>query len=143
MNQIRFRLDRGAVLPTRATDGSAGYDLCIKDEVALKDVTPSFAMGHTGVHVEIPSGYVGIVAIRSSVGAKLGVTLSNGVGIIDSDYRGEIGIPMVNLSGQARTFPAGERVAQIIVVKCITPEPIAVAKLSETDRGDGGFGSTN
>lgn len=147
--QVLFKLDEGAQLPTRATDGSAGYDLyCLKDtKVPRKEVThgnreTGFVMVPTGVHVAIPEGYVGLLFIRSSIAVKRHLVLSNACGVIDSDYRGEIGVPIVNMS--ALTDPwvfRHERVAQLVIVPCFIGTPVEVESLGETSR-TGGFGST-
>lgn len=148
MQKLRFMLDEGAKLPTRATDGSAGYDLyCSKDaKVPRREVRGNretgFAMVHTGIHVEIPEGYVGLLFVRSSMATKRHLTLSNAVGVIDADYRGEIMVPLVNLS--ALTDPwvfHTERIAQLVVVPCLSWEVEEVDSLGETAR-TGGFGST-
>lgn len=140
--QLRFRLDKGAVLPTKAHHGDAGYDLA-----ALGDwdfTSSQTVMVDTGVHVAIPDGYVGLVFERSSL-HKLGFSLQNKAGVIDCSYRGSIKLPLrwhpteANGSG---VIEDGQRVAQLVVVPCLDLEPIAVAELPDTERGEGGFGST-
>lgn len=152
VRQLRFMLERGATLPTRATDGSAGYDLAAMGRHDLSETMR--AMVDTGVHVEVPDGYVGLVFERSSL-CRRGFSLMNKVAVIDSDYRGSLTLPLTWSDSYIKThdsldedmceigvIDAGERIAQLVVVPCLTAEPVAVAALSETGRGDGGFGST-
>lgn len=143
-----FKLDEGAQLPTRATDGSAGYDLyCLSDtKVPRKEVRNNretgFVMVHTGVHVAIPDGCVGLLFIRSSIAVKRHLELTTGASVIDSDYRNEILVPITNKS--ALTDPwifHNERVAQLVIVPCFMGTPVEVESLGETER-TGGFGST-
>ena len=94
------------------------------------------------VTAAIPAGHVGLLAVRSSMGIRHGVTLSNGVGVIDSDYRGQVHVGLHNLSGEPYTVQPGDRVAQLMVVPVAAPEIEVVDALPETVRGAGGFGST-
>ena len=135
-----FRLDAGSTLPSRATDGSAGYDLSLADGVTVK--AGGTATGRTGVHVAIPKGNVGLVFARSSVGAKRHVVLANGTGVIDSDYRGEVLVPLHNYGSEPQSLEAGERIAQMVIVPCLSSSPVMVEELPATGRGTGGFGST-
>ena len=97
----------------------------------------------TGIAIALPSAdYVALVFVRSSMGAKHGIALSNGVGVIDSDYRGEIKVGLTNLSDVPYTIQPGDRVAQLAVLPVTQPTVVQVAELDETDRGAGGFGST-
>lgn len=140
--QLRFTLDKGADLPTKAHPGDAGYDLAVLGD--QKFTSDAVRMVDTGVHVAIPDGYVGLVIERSSL-HKHGFALVNSVGVIDSSYRGSIKLPLrwqplsANRPGVIRD---GERVAQLVVVPCLDWEPISVAELPGTERGDGGFGSS-
>lgn len=95
----------------------------------------------TGVRVSIPEGYVGLLAARSSLHKK-GLILSNGIGVIDAGYTGEIKVPLKNLSAGNANVECGERIAQLIVLPCVLPEFVKVSDLAETERGEGGFGST-
>lgn len=121
----------------RATDGSAGYDLYV-DNVDMS-TPPLDRVYGTGVHVQIPEGWVGLVYPRSSSGLK-GMKLKNTVGVIDSDYRGEI---MLAIDGW---YPdLGEKIAQLVITPCLTLDSERMASLddlTDTARGDGGFGST-
>lgn len=122
----------------RATEGSAGFDLAASEEAWVKP--GGIVVVGTGVRVEIPEGYVGLVFIRSSVG-KHGVTLSNSVGVIDSDYRGEIKLSLVNNGHAPHHIYAGSYIAQLVVMPFVG-EAIKVHTLRATARGEGGFGST-
>ena len=131
-------------LPSYATAGSAGLDLraCIDAPVTLGGDFPNAALVPTGIAAAIPPGYVGLVFPRSGLAIKHGVTLSNSVGVIDSDYRGEIGVGLVNLSGVPYTIQPGERIAQMALIPVAQATLAVVEELDETSRGSGGFGST-
>lgn len=130
-------------LPHFATAGAACMDLC-----ACVDGPVVLAAGErrlipTGIAIALPSAdYVALVFARSGLGIKQGVCLANGVGVIDSDYRGEIGVGLVNLSGEAYTVQPGDRIAQLMVMPVMRPVAVQAETLDETERGAGGFGST-
>lgn len=129
--------------PFYATSGAAGMDLpaCIDEPVTIK--ARARAKIPTGIAVALPSNeYAALVYVRSSLGFKKGVTLSNSVGVIDSDYRGEIFVSLNNISDEDYTVMPGERIAQLIVTPVVIPEISVVDELPETKRGEGGFGST-
>ena len=131
-----------AQLPQRQTEGAAGYDLC-----ACLDTPVTLAPGEgfsfpTGFAAEIPQGLVGLVFCRSGLGVKHGVSLPNCVGVIDSDYRGELIVPLRNFGDNPYTVQPGERIAQLVVMPVHLPELAEVEDLEETQRGAGGFGST-
>ena len=136
------KIGREIPLPYYATDGAAAVDLhaCIDGPMTIpaggQVVVP------TGLAVAIPEGYVGIVAVRSSMGIRHGVTLSNAIGVIDSDYRGPLGVGLRNTAGTDYVLQPGDRMAQLMVVPVLRPEIRLVAELPETKRGAGGFGST-
>lgn len=132
----------GAQLPQRQTAGSAGFDLCacIQEPVVLEP--GDSALFPTGLAAEIPQGHVGLIFTRSGLGVKHGVAVSNGVGVIDSDYRGELHVGLRNHSREAYAIQPGERVAQLVILPVCLPELAEVEELSETARGQGGFGST-
>ena len=136
------RLRPGAEPPQRQTAGSAGFDLkaCMEEPVTLKPGDRSTFC--TGWAVEIPQGCVGLVFCRSGLGVKHGVSLPNCVGVIDSDYRGELQVPLVNLSREPYTVQPGERIAQLILLPVGLATVVEVSQLSSTQRGEGGFGST-
>lgn len=135
------KLNPNAMIPTRGTDGAAGYDLYLAEQ--LFDQGNTTDMAHFGVAVEIPEGYCGLLLPRSSLHKK-GIRQLNGVGIIDSDYRGELMAPMdaYHTSHTFTHLDAGERIAQLVIVPCFMGTPAEVECLSNTERGDGGFGST-
>ncbi len=129
--------------PFYATSGAAGMDLpaCVDEPVTIK--ARARAKIPTGIAVALPSNeYAALVYVRSSLGFKKGVTLSNSVGVIDSDYRGEIFVSLNNISDEDYTVMPGERIAQLIVTPVVIPEISVVDELPETQRGEGGFGST-
>lgn len=132
-----------AVMPKYATPGSAAMDLsaCIDEAVTL--APGQRALIPTGIAISLPSPqYVALVFVRSSMGIKYGIGLSNGVGVIDSDYRGEIHVGLTNLSDAPYTVQPGDRVAQLAIMPVAQVQPVQVEELDETDRGAGGFGST-
>ena len=143
MEKISVKLLRpDARVPTYGTEASAGADLyaCMQDKV---EVGPGQnVMIPTGIAMEIPKGYAGLVFARSSMGAKRGLAPANKVGVIDSDYRGEIRVVLHNHSGEPQSVEPGERVAQLLIVPVFTPGFQEAEKLSDTSRGAGGFGST-
>lgn len=137
------KIGREIPLPQFATPGSAAMDLraCIDRPVTIRagerTVVP------TGLAMALPSAdYVALLFGRSGLGIRKGVCLSNGVGVIDSDYRGEIGVGLVNLSQEAYTVQPGDRIAQLMVVPVERPTVSLVEDLDDTSRGSGGFGST-
>lgn len=136
------KIGREIPLPYYATEGAAAVDLhaCIDEAVTLPP--GGRALLPTGLAAAIPAGHVGLLAVRSSMGIRHGVTLSNGVGVIDSDYRGQVHVGLHNLSGEPYTVQPGDRVAQLLVVPVAAPEIEVVDALPETVRGAGGFGST-
>ena len=138
--QINVMLVDGTPLPRHAKPGDAGMDLTARRSVTL--MPQEVAIVGTGVRAEIPDGYVGLVFPRSGMASGRGITLANAVGVVDSGYRGEIMAPLLNVAGAPRHVEAGERVCQLVVVPFATCECVEVESLSETERGEGGFGST-
>ena len=140
---IHPKIGRETPLPQFATPGSAAMDLraCLDGPVTLQ--AGARAVIPTGLAMALPSAdYVALVFARSGLGIKKGVCLSNGVGVIDSDYRGEIAVGLVNLSGEDYTIQPGDRIAQLMVVPVVQPTVTLADELDETDRGSGGLGST-
>lgn len=136
-------LNEKAALPARASDGAAGYDLraCLDAPMTLKK-GEIFAVP-TGIAIELPSKeYVAMLCARSGLAIKHGITLANAVGIIDSDYRGEIKVGLINLGSEEFVINPGERIAQMLIMPVSLPEIEISDDLSETERGSGGFGST-
>ncbi len=134
--------DPKATLPYRGTPYSAGLDLCACLEQPHTLMPGEIAVIPTGIAMEIPCGQVGLVFARSGLGIKHGVALANGVGVIDSDYRGEIKIGLINQGASPYTIAHGERIAQLAVMPVSFPDIELVKELSSTQRGEGGFGST-
>jgi dUTP pyrophosphatase len=144
--KIKYVSDKiGAEIPapSYATDGAAGMDL---RNASGYDITihPGERLSvPTGIAIELPNAEFGaFVFARSGLSSKKGISLSNGVGVIDSDYRGEILCTMVNLSDQDYTIQSGERIAQLVIMPVIRPVISVCEQLGETKRADGGFGST-
>lgn len=138
--KMNVRLSDGAELPRYAHEGDAGLDLRITHDVTLNP--GERATVGTGLVVEIPQGCVGLVFPRSGLASKHGITLSNSVGVIDSGYRGEIGVTLLNQSDETATLDAGTRVCQLIVMPFVPCELVPCEELTETERGAAGFGST-
>jgi dUTP pyrophosphatase len=130
------------LLPNYETIASAGMDLRanLTESIILKPLERVIVS--TGLFIELPIGYEAQVRPRSGLAAKKGITVLNSPGTVDADYRGEIGVILVNLSNEAFTIENGERIAQMIIAKHERAEWIVVQELNETARGAGGFGST-
>ena len=140
-----MRMFDDAIVPTFGSDGAAGADLYarIDNERHMQAIYPnSTQVISTGICMEIPESYVGLVFSRSGLATKQGLSLANCVGVIDSDYRGEIKIALHNHSDSIRKVKHGERVAQIVLVPFLKPTFHEQDSLSDTTRGEGGFGST-
>ncbi|MCI8921049.1 MAG: dUTP diphosphatase [Acutalibacter sp.] len=135
-------LREGAALPCRETAGSAGFDLRACLEIPLLVEPGEWAMVPTGLGAEIPQGMAGMVFSRSGLGTKSGMVVAQGVGVIDSDYRGEIKVPLRNMGKKAYEIQPGERVAQLVLLPVCLPPVEEAQALSATQRGEGGFGST-
>lgn len=129
-------------LPQYATAQSAGMDVRAWLEQPLTLAPLERALVHTGLYIELPAGCECQVRPRSGLALKRGLTVLNTPGTIDSDYRGEIGIILVNLSNEAQTIADGERIAQLVIARHDTAQWLPVASLEASDRGAGGFGST-
>lgn len=143
MSQIRVKkLSPNAILPTYGSAEAAGADLyaCLSEAVTVAPGETAWIP--TGIALEVPKGCAGLVYARSSLGAKRGLAPANKVGVIDSDYRGEIRVVLLNHSSQVQTVQPGERVAQFLITPVLTPRYVEVEELTDTDRGAGGFGST-
>ena len=134
------RLYEEALLPTKATEGSAAFDLYAYTEAPLE---PCETFKYkTGIALEIPEGRVGLIFPRSGLSTKFGIRLSNCVGVIDSDYRGEIIVALHNDGDESYMINRGERIAQLMIVDIPKIGIEEVAELSDTKRGIGGFGSS-
>ncbi|MEG1073044.1 MAG: dUTP diphosphatase [Oscillospiraceae bacterium] len=142
--KLNLKLVReNAKVPAYGTDGAAAMDLsaCLDEPLTLNH--GDLAMIPTGIAISLPSGdYMALVFARSGLGVKHGISLSNGVGVIDSDYRGEISVGLTNLSHNPYTIQNGDRIAQLAVVPVAHPTVTVVSELDDTARSNGGFGST-
>ena len=139
---INFKkLTPEARVPTYGTDYSAGADLYNLD-TPIEIAPGATVIVHTGIALEIPEGYCGLIFARSGLAAKRGLAPANKVGVIDADYRGEIMVALHNHSAVSATVEACERVAQLAIVPFLKAEFAECRELSDTVRGEGGFGST-
>lgn len=137
------KIGREIPYPFYATAGAAAMDLCACIDAPVEIAPRALVSLPTGIAIALPSAdYVALVFARSGLGIKHGVTLSNGVGVIDSDYRGEIRVGLTNLSDAPYTVQPGDRIAQLAVMPVARAELTIVQELDETERGAGGFGST-
>ena len=136
---LRFkRLDSRAVLPARGSSLSAGLDIFSIEDLSIQP--GARALARTGLAVAIPEGHYGRIAPRSGLASQKG--LDTLAGVIDADYRGEIGCLLYNTGDETITLPAQSKVCQLIIEKIITPEAVWADEISDTERGSGGFGST-
>ena len=135
------KLNENAMIPTYGTEFSAGADLYNLDNPITIDPHKTVLV-HTGIAVEIPVGYCGLIFARSGLATKRGLAPANKVGVIDADYRGEIMVALHNHSDEPALVAANERVAQLAIVPFLKAEFEVVDELSSTVRGEGGFGST-
>jgi dUTP pyrophosphatase len=143
MNPVRVKkLHPNAKLPTYGSPEAAGADLyaCLEEAVTIQPGEVYWVP--TGIALEVPKGCAGLVYARSSMGVKRGLAPANKVGVVDSDYRGEIKVVLLNHSNQPQTLEPGERVAQFVITPVLTPIYEETEDLSDTSRGIGGFGST-
>lgn len=140
--QIKIMNKSQHALPNYETIASAGMDLRanLTESIVLKPLERIIVK--TGLFIELPIGYEAQVRPRSGLAAKKGITVLNSPGTVDADYRGEIGVILVNLSNDDFVVENGERVAQLVIAKHERAEWLEVAELTETSRGEGGFGST-
>jgi dUTP pyrophosphatase len=132
----------GLPLPAYQTPGSAGLDLPAAVEAPLEIAPGERALVPTGFQLAIPAGYEGQVRPRSGLALKRGLTVANAPGTIDSDYRGELAVILINLGPAPVTIERGDRIAQLVIAPCTQVAPREVDALPETDRGAGGFGHT-
>ncbi len=145
---MKIMLDKGAKMPTRAHETDAGLDLYTPQDVLVKrsgvyagdgSVDIGYATIDTGVHVEIPKGFVGFIKSKSGLNVRHGLIAE---GVIDSGYTGSIVVKLYNLTSKAHSFKAGDKIAQLVLLPIITPDLELVDALEETERGENGFGST-
>lgn len=136
------KLREGAILPTFGSAQAAGADLyaCLEEDMTIQPGQTAFVP--TGLAMELPRGFAGLIYARSGLACKRGLAPANKVGVVDSDYRGEFIVALHNHGTMPQTIHHGERIAQLVVTPVLIPEYIEVENLSETSRGTGGFGST-
>ena len=137
------KLDEKAIIPTYGTEYSAGADLYALLDEDLEIKPGETIMIGTGLAMVIPTGYAGLIYARSSLGSKKGLAPANKVGVVDSDYRGEIKVPLFNQSKETQIITKNERIAQIIFTPYLKVNFQETDELDYTTRGTGGFGSTN
>ncbi len=142
--KINFKkLNQNAKVPTYGSEFSAGADLyaCTNGEAVTIEAGETKLI-HTGIAMEIPEGYAGLIYARSGIANKRGLAPSNKVGVVDADYRGEIMVSLHNHSNEAQTISDFERIAQMVITPFLKVEYTEADELSDTVRGEGGFGST-
>ena len=145
MAQVKIKkLDPNATIPTSGSAFAAGYDLyaCLSGDGEVTIPAHHTVMVPTGIAVALPEGTFGGVFARSGLASREGLRPANCVGVVDSDYRGELKVPMVNLGAEAYTIQPGERVAQLCIAPVYTAAFVPAEELGDTQRGAGGFGST-
>lgn len=141
--QVKIKkLDDRAVIPSYGSEYAAGFDLyaVLDEDVTIK--SGATYLVKTGLAMEVPMGYAGMIFARSGLATKKGLAPANKVGVVDSDYRGEVMVALHNHSTENRTISHGERIAQMIIMPFYKAEFLVVDELSDTNRGSGGFGST-
>ncbi len=141
--KVRFiKLDDRAVVPTYGSASAAGADLYALAGENIVIPPHKTVMIHTGLAMELPEGYCGLIFARSGIATKRGLAPANKVGVVDSDYRGEFMVAMHNHSDESATIAGGERIAQLVITPYLRAEFTESDSLTGTDRGAGGFGST-
>lgn len=137
---VRVTLDENATLPRYQTAGAAGMDLCCSESFTLQPMERRLVK--TGIRIAVPEGFEAQVRPRSGLALKKGVSMVNTPGTIDSDYRGEVGLILINFGSEAVEFSQGDRIGQLVIAPVARAEMQVVEVLDETERGAGGFGST-
>ncbi|MDR0874914.1 MAG: dUTP diphosphatase [Clostridiales Family XIII bacterium] len=144
METVTIKITAEGQIPAYETDGSAGMDLRAHtaDGQPVVIAPGGRAVVPTGLRIELPQGFEAQVRARSGLAAKYGIALVNGIGTIDSDYRGDIGVILVNLGEKDFIVNDGDRIAQLVIARYVRAEWERAGELTDTDRGEGGFGST-
>lgn len=143
MTEVKFvKLDKDAIVPVYSTPYAAGADLYTLPGDVIKIEPGETVMIHTGIAMQIPDGYAAFIFARSGIATKRGLAPANKVGVIDSDYRGEVMVPIHNHSDKTQEIESGERVAQMVIMPYLAVNFIEADALDETDRDKKGFGST-
>ncbi len=138
--ELPIQLSDAATMPSYQTDGAAGLDLCCSERFTLQPLERKLI--GTGVRIAIPVGYEGQVRPRSGLAIRHGISMVNSPGTIDSDYRGEIKLILINFGAEAVQFNRGERIGQLVICPVVRAQLKVVDELDGTERGEGGFGST-
>ena len=136
------KLNENAIIPTYGSEFSAGADLYALPGESITIEPHKTVMIHTGLSMEIPEGYAGLIYARSGLASKRGLAPANKVGVVDPDYRGEFMVALHNHTDEAKVVDGGERIAQLVITPFIRASFLEADELSETVRGEGGFGST-
>ena len=136
------KLRENAIIPTYGSEFAAGADLYAAIDEAVTIEAGETKLIPTGIALAIPAGFAGLIYARSGLASKRGLAPANKVGVIDADYRGEVMVALHNHGKEAQTIEAGERIAQMVIAPYITANFILSSELDETERGEGGFGST-
>lgn len=136
------KLDEKAVVPTYGSEFAAGADLYACLDAPLTINPHETILVHTGVAMEIPTGFAGLIYARSGIASKRGLAPANKVGVVDSDYRGEVMVALHNHSAVPQTIENGERIAQLVIAPYVVADFVLSDELDGTERGAGGFGST-
>ncbi len=142
MNVKIRKTDERAIIPTYATEFSAGADLYAVLDTDLTINPSETVLIHTGIAIEVPEGYAGLIYARSGLASKKGLAPANKVGVVDSDYRGEVMVALHNHGNTPQTISNGERIAQLVITPFLKAEFSLADDLTDTARGSGGFGST-
>lgn len=135
-------ISKSGIIPRYETSGAAGFDLAAFLEEAIVLMPGERKLVPTGLFMAVPEGYEAQVRARSGLAIKHGIGLVNGIGTVDSDYRGELMVPLINWGSEEFTINNGDRIAQVVINKYEKAELIQVSELDETERGSGGFGHT-
>ena len=136
------KLNENAIVPTYGSPCAAGADLyaCLEEDLTIEP--GKTILVHTGISMAIPQGYAGMIFARSGLATKRGLAPANKVGVVDSDYRGEIMVALHNHGSEAQTIAHGERIAQMVIMPYVALDFLQADELDDTERGTGGFGST-
>jgi dUTP pyrophosphatase len=136
------KLSEGAIVPSYGSEYAAGADLyaCVQGEVTIP--AHKTVVIPTGIAIELPIGYAGLIYARSGLATKKGLAPANKVGVVDCDYRGEVKVALHNHTDEDKTIDKGERIAQLVITPYVTAQFVEQETLSDTVRGEGGFGST-
>jgi len=138
--EIPIQISEGATMPKYQTSGAAGLDLCCSEDFALKPLERRLVS--TGLKIAIPEGFEGQVRPRSGLAIKHGISMVNSPGTIDSDYRGELRLILINFGTETVQFNEGDRIGQLVICPVVRAQLKVVDELDGTNRGEGGFGST-